>query len=399
MARINTVVNNLGILTFHSSFNEGAIWQAYCLATSLQENLPSYCVEVIDHRYQGKMELCGPPKNSRTQALDQFINKRLPLSQQQFVEDDHKQAYEYIRNNCQCLVVGSDQVWKTHYVLGRKLLGFANIQNFAMCPAFPNVYWPDETINIPKVAYAVSIGESDWGGIFRLHRNKMRRILSNFSLLGIRDEMTRDFLRWLDPVIASKAEWVPDPTFSLDSLGIVDKKSLRDKLEQYGVDFSRPRLGIVAYDETVTNDVTEQVKKMGFQVIALSISNTAADVRLFEKGFTPLEWASIYGFFDLCLTSKMHGAIACILNNTPFVGLGFYENQVSGNSKIKDLMQSFNLERFYYSPRSATGKQLRDMCDAVITGSWPSEETIKNRRLFQRRSKEFIAKIKNLLLL
>lgn len=391
------MVNKLGILTFHSSFNEGAIWQAYCLASSLQKNLPSYRVEIIDHRYRAKTECYGPPKNSRTQALDQFINKRLPLSQQQFVEDDHKHTYEYIRNNYRCLVVGSDQVWKFHYRYGRKLLGFVNVQNIPMYPAFPNAYWPDERIDMPKVAYAASIGPSDWGRIFRLHRIKMRRILSSFSLLGIRDEMTRDFLRWLDPIIASKAEWVPDPTFSLDSLGTVDKESLREKLEQYGVDFSRPRLGVVVHDETVTNDVIEQVKKMGFQVIALSITNTAADVRLFDKGFTSLEWASIFGFFSLCLTQRMHGAIACILNNTPFVGLGFTVNHVSGDGTLKDLMRSFNLERFYYSPRSTTEKQLRNMCDAVIAGSWPFEETIKKRRLFQRRSKEFIAKIKNLL--
>ncbi len=385
----------VGILTFHSSFNEGAIWQAYCLAQNLQRNLPEHNVEVINHRYLEKTRAYGPPVDGRTQALSRFTNTELPLSDQRFENNSHQDTYKYINRRYQGIIVGSDQVWKLKY--NKRLRGLVIRQDSPMYPAFPNVYWPDTGLQIPKIAYAVSIGRTDWRTISQTHQIKMRKFLSDFSLLGVRDQRTLAFLEWLDTDTAKRAEWVPDPTFSFDSLSLVNKNLLKQKLEQYGVDFSRPRLGVIVRNTQVTNMVIQQLKEKGYQVVGLTERNPVSDVELFEKDFTPLEWASIAGFMDFVLTQRMHGAISCILNNTPFVGIAFTENRIDGDSTLKDLMRSFNLQDYYYSSMLESVERLKEICDFLIEDSWPSGLVNQKRVYFQCRSREFTAKIKQLI--
>ena len=73
------------------------------------------------------------------------------------------------------------------------------------------------------------------------------------------------------------------------------------------------------------------------------------DIDFSNEPLSPIEWVNFFSFFDYCLTEKMHGAIACILNNKPFLGLGYYENNIDGNSTLLDLMTRMQLEIFYLS--------------------------------------------------
>ncbi len=385
----------IGILTFHSSHNEGAVWQAFCLARNLQKNLLEHKVEIVDHRYLEKTKMYGPPKNERTRTLSQFTNGELPLSDRRFESNSHQHTFEYINQNYRGLVVGSDQVWKLYY--SKRLGGLVSKQGSPMHPAFPNIYWPDTSLKMPKIAYAVSIGRTDWDAIPKTHRKKMRMLLSDFRLLGFRDQRTKNFLEWLDSDIAKRAEWVPDPTFSFDALSLVDKNLLKQKLEQYGVDFSRPRLGVIVKDTQVTNTVIQQLKEKSYQVVGLTERNPVSDVELFERDFTPLEWASIAGFMDFVLTQRMHGAISCILNNTPFVAIAFTENRIDGDSTLKDLLYSFDLQDYYYSSKLESVERLKKICDFLIEDSWPSGLINQKRDFFQRRSREFTVKIKQII--
>ncbi len=381
----------IGILTFHSSINEGAILQAYCLARNLQATLKTWDVEIIDHRYPSKVEVYRTD-DGRSRALEQFIAESLPLSSQRFETDDRQPAFDYIRRHCDALVVGSDQVWKFSY--SKRWLGLRREQLSPMHPAFPNVYWPDATIDMPKIAYAASIGHPNWSSIPKNHRSQMRQILAGFRLLGVRDQRTMSFLEWLDPAVAASAERVPDPTFSFDVLSSVDQDALREKLTQYGVDFSRPRAGIILRNTKLSQHITEWLKQKGYQTIGISEPNPSADVQLSEVDFTPFEWAAFFGLVDVCLSSRMHGCIYCILSGTPFVGVDFRFSPIDGESKIKDLMRSFDLAAFYFEPKTGTLDQLQAMCDRLTSGSaWPHNQVADRRTQFQHRSEAFSEKI------
>ncbi|MBI1864681.1 MAG: polysaccharide pyruvyl transferase family protein [Nitrospirae bacterium] len=383
----------IGILTLHSGMNEGAILQAYALSTGLRAANPGWTVEIVDQRYPSHLAVYGPLDNDRKRALAGFIDERLPLSRERFVEDRHDRAFDFIRRTYDGLIVGSDELWKVDY--RRRFLGLRVEQTNPWSPAFPNAYWPDESIRVPKIAYAASVGGTDWRTIPPRDKRRMAGILRDFSLLGVRDDRTRSFLSWLGSGLGERAEWVPDPSFLLDLKAVVQPASLRSKLERFGVDFLRPRLAVALTDSAWLKRIIERFRTKGFQIIGLSDSNGFSDVELFREGFTSLEWLGIFGQVDACLSQRMHACIACILNGTPFAALDFYGNRMDEESKLKDLMRAFNLLdfHFYYSEKEASFDRLAAVCERVMDGSWPTDAVSDTRRRFQARAGEFVKKV------
>jgi hypothetical protein len=388
--------SKVGILTLHSGYNEGAILQTFCIATNLQKNLPNRQVEIVDHRYQSKVRAYGPIRDDKTRVLSDFVDHSLPLSRKRFIADDHRDTFDFIRENYSAVITGSDELWKLKY--SKRFLGLLHEQNNPWRPAFPNVYWMDESIGIPKIAYAVSIGQTDWRTIPKKHIKRMKRILSDYALLGVRDERTRSFLKWLDADIAGKAEWVPDPAFSTDIVSLVDKELLKQRLQEWGVDFGRPRICTVLRDSPELNDdIINVIKKKGFQVVSLSLPNSIADVDLSDKGFTPLEWFVVFGLMDFCISQRMHTCISCISQDTAFIAVDIYSNPMDDDTKVKDLMRSFNLLDYYYNVEKDRPEKFRAICEKILHTPWPVHEIAQKRVLFNNRSREFVQKIKAVL--
>jgi nitroreductase len=382
----------IGILTLHSGINEGAMLQAYALAKNLAENVAGAEVEVVDHRYRTKtLAVYGDDPDERTEALDSFLSEQLPLSRRQFFTDDHGETFEYLNENYDTVVVGSDEVWKLHYT--RRLGGLLAVQDNPWQPPFPNAFWPDHSVKIRKISYAASVGNMNWLRIPRRHVSRIRSILDEFSLLGVRDRRARDFLRWLYPGQPDRGEWVPDPTFSVDLLALVDRDQVRAKLEAYGVDFARPRLGIVLPDAPRARRCVERFRERGYQVIGMSMKNRLSDVELFSKGLSPLEWLAAFGCFDTCITQRMHPAIACLLNGTPFAVVDFYKNTLNEMTKLRDLLSSFDLLDYYYYWYTTPEEQLQGICERLLQEPWPEEKVARTRQEFNVRAAEFTHKI------
>ena len=384
----------LGILTLHSGFNEGAVLQALCLSRHLKESLPAWKVEIIDLRYRSKTKAYGQPQNPRTRGLDNFINNALPLSTQTFIEDAHERAYDFIRRKYKALVIGSDEVWKLNYTRSGGFLRPSYEQKDPWCPAFPNAYWPGKDLDIPKVAYAACVGQMNWRVIPRHHRRKMREALSNFCLIGIRDSRTLEFLEWLDPSIAKRAEWVPDPTFSTDILGQVNTESIKEKLVKCGVNFSRPRLALVGSASTDTAGIIEDYRRKGHQIVAVSVSNNLADIDLSTQSFSPGEWFALFGQMSVCISVRMHACIACIHNGIPFIAVDALSDPRNKETKLKDLMRSLDLDSFHYRVGIDPPAKIGLIRDALMEGEWPIDSIRAKISSFRHRSEEFARKIR-----
>jgi len=382
----------IGILTLHHGYNEGAMLQAFSLARNLEQSIPGTCAEIVDQRYPSKVAVYGPPSCDRTRALETFLDETLPLSKERFVDNDHLRSFSYVRNNCSAVVTGSDELWKVKY--SRKFLGLVTEQSDPWCPAFPNAYWADDSLGIPRIAYAASVGSTDWRTIPSKHREQMREILSGYSLLGIRDERTMRFVEWLDPRLREKGEWVPDPTFSFDFQSLVDRETLRRRLEEAGVDFSHPRIGTVLMDSPVGNTVLRQLREKGWQVVSFTLANKEADVPLHDLGLTPLEWSVAFGMMDFCILQRMHACISCLLSGTPFVAVDFYGNPLDDDTKLKDLLRRFNVGHFYASPADNGKLDLERPVQLITAGEWPRDAVAQTVAMFRRRSEEFTGKIR-----
>ena len=62
------------------------------------------------------------------------------------------------------------------------------------------------------------------------------------------------------------------------------------------------------------------------------------------------KWAGIYKYFSEVITDRFHGAIFRLKNGTPVVSICWNKSKknVSGWSKMNDLLKNFNLEESNY---------------------------------------------------
>jgi hypothetical protein len=354
-------LKKVGVLTLHYGFNEGAILQAYAVTRLIEKYVSHTKAEIIDQRYPKKLKVYGHAGEPRKKALRAAIEDWLPLSNDSFRSEDETEVLDYASLSYDVLVIGSDVVWDLKYVpYFRAILpqGIWPRQRDPFFPAFPNVYWPGSSVDIPKISYAASIGTLEWKTVPRLHRRRMRKRLMDFELLGVRDERTLAFLEWLSPELAKRASIVPDPTLGLDLLDNSRTEELKDELIAYGVDFSRPRCGIICGPHAPLEKATKGLRRKGYQIIGITTANQYSDVELFDKSFHPLDWAVLFRLMNICIVERMHGSIFCIKNKTPFVALDSYETEQFNDSKTSSLLRRFGLEDLCVSKTQATSNEL-----------------------------------------
>ena len=241
-----------------------------------------------------------------------------------------KSLQEYMANNYDAMIIGMD-VWSVNHSLNR--------------PGFPNIYWLPEKTKIPKIAYCVSAYDSDKFMIQKLSR-KIKEYLDGFDVIGARDTFTyqlvQEYRTRHDGVVVK----LPDPTFTFE----FKDTNVKSKLEQIGVDFSRPVLGLLFYgDKKLSSEIHKHYKDRGYQIISMSMYNAAADFNVGHL-LTPFEWAEAFRLFSFCISDRFHGTIFCILNQIPFLSLEKERYLPRDQSKIYDLLADFDLETCYKNP-------------------------------------------------
>ena len=195
----------IGILTFHSTDNYGAMLQAYALSVVVRAM--GFDCEIIDYRHKAithGVEVLWPKdlvqynglikgsikavnrwrlgwfnRRNKDVKFNRFMNKRLPLSKKTYRTPEELCDAKY-----DAVLFGSDQIWNAELTRG-----------------FAPEYF-GKGISSRKIAYAASSGTDN---IIR----EGEVLLRNFSALGIREQGLTDTLRnkgfeaytVLDPVL------------------------------------------------------------------------------------------------------------------------------------------------------------------------------------------------------
>ena len=337
---------HLGVLTLHYGYNEGAILQAMALTCLLEDVVKGANAGIIDHRYPGKVDCYGPPNDPRKRALAAAIDTWLPLSQFHSDDPQGQLVSHFCKNHLDGLVIGSDVVWELCYTRRlRRLLGRGILprQINPFFPSFPNVYWPDNSVACPRVAYAACCGNLLSGDIPRSHRRKMAEILEGFAGIGVRDERTRELVATLAPELGRRAELVPDPTIAFNLFGRFDGSTVEQKLCESGVCQERPKALLIMSESPLAFAAACELKRKGYQVVATGKHGGMTDVNLLDVGLSPLEWAWMPRYFGLCVTERMHATIFCLLNRTPFLALDMNTRFQNSPTKLEELIDQMGL--------------------------------------------------------
>ncbi|HHV64155.1 MAG TPA: polysaccharide pyruvyl transferase family protein [Peptococcaceae bacterium] len=198
----------IGILTFHRSYNYGAILQAYALTKKLKDLGAD--PKIIDFRNEDieaptKLVIKGEKIDFKTpvrvifryirhKRINNFINSNIPLSQPVRDEND----FRIIEKEYDRYITGSDQIWNNTHIKGKKCFFLDFVSD-----------------NRKKYSYAASIG-----GDLKKAKETVKlysKYIDQYQVISLRENNIKEYFQSLygdkvrcdvDPVLLlSKEQW------------------------------------------------------------------------------------------------------------------------------------------------------------------------------------------------
>jgi hypothetical protein len=300
---------NVGILTFHTADNYGAVLQAWSLKSVV--GAMSHHVQVIDYRPRRAERrylfnlLIRPSFGAliRYRLVHKYIRQHLNLTRT--VVD--LERLKTVTAGFDAVIVGSDEVWAV-----KRFRPFD--------PAFYLGYLP---AGIRRISYAPSRGSS---AETRVSDPRVGPWLSQLDALSVRDEPTG---QWVESLTAREPVQVLDPTLLANpqpqqSVPILDT----GYLAVYG----RPA-------PLECTQIRAIADRLGLAIVSIGMRNAFADIN--RAGIGPDEWMAWMRGARMIVTTYFHGIAFAIIYRK-----SFYAIYRSGKKeKIQGLLDSIGIEK------------------------------------------------------
>lgn len=345
----------IGILTFHSAINNGAVIQAFSLSTRIKRFLKSgdsveiinYQMPILDDYYRTNLSkhlagsnpiiamkkiyrLLGNPNRFKQdrQRFQIFRNSLsyLDLSETLIRSNDTDELFRYIEDEYDIVIAGSDAIW-----------------NYSMW-GLPNPYYLSKNLNVCKMSYAASVFGMNYEEINKSDAHQIAEALNSYAFLGVRDDESIDFAHRVG--VTKNLFHTCDPTVFLDLSTLpVNESELNEKLMNKGFSFQKQSIGVMGSDA-----MCEMIKRMfgnKYQIVSLFNYCVKADVNLYD--LNPFEWAYMFKYLSLTFTTFFHGTLLSLKNNTPVICFALNNSYSDKHTtKVEDLLKRLDLSDCYY---------------------------------------------------
>lgn len=252
----------------------------------------------------------------RRLGIKRFIKEHIHLTKPLRSSEELREYVE--ANGIDCIVVGSDQVWREIYgpCIEDYFLGFL----------------PEDDKRI-KVTYAASFGTAH-SPISGEHLKNCIPLAKRFISISVREQSGVEIMR---NIFGLEAKLHLDPTLLLSS-------------EQYKFPVNDVEEGcLVSYilDETaeknaILQDVTETLHLKNKR---LRLDTTSQDDAVILP--TIEEWLSYFANAEFVVTDSFHGCVFSIINHKPFIAIA---NKDRGLERFTSLLSTFSLmDRLIFS--------------------------------------------------
>jgi hypothetical protein len=281
------------------------------------DNYSNYFNNISNNVVKAKLSV----RNERFNESQNTLN----VSSFRTVSDDYTEMINYMNENYDAVVAGSDAIW--NWVIN----------------GFPNIYFLKEYKGL-KFSYAASVHGMNYQNMTEEQKQYLQDALSDFKYIGVRDITTERMVKHISSNLTAHHNC--DPTMFLDLSEVpCDMDQLKQKLIDYGVDFSKKLVGIMA-GEQIGYEIKKKYKDK-IQLIAVYQPNKYADVYLYD--LNPYEWSRVFSIFDVTLTHFFHGTMLSLVNGTPVIPVEFINDFSDINTtKIKDLMNRLDLSEWRF---------------------------------------------------
>lgn len=350
--------NRIGIVTLPLHTNYGGILQAYALQEVLRRmgyepvtfeqpfapkislfRIIKYFIIKSVKRYllRQKVETLFPYKRE----LELFRNKERLTRQfvDKYIKTISVTDFNQLKENYQCLVVGSDQVWRPLY-FGQDIIRHAYL-SFA------------KDWKVRRIAYAASFGTDEWEYTPK-QTKECGKLLQHFDAVSVRE--------------ASAISMVKDH-FGVDAIHVLDPTMLltREDYEKLVVnaDVKKSEGDLFCYVLDEKEEVTTFIHQVASQYLlspfSVGIPDNNKDSS--EQVQPPVEqW--LRGFMDarLVITDSFHACVFSIIFHKPFIVMG---NKERGNARFDSLLSLFGLQNRLVVNGQIPTDTLMDLPDSV----------------------------------
>lgn len=315
----------VGIVTFNSAHNYGAVLQAWALQEFL--SLEGHEVDVINYRlpaiddvyrlFKPEFPYEKPKKNAKHQKkqlqdvkkqepekvlayerFEQFIEKKLHTTKPytSFAElAEEKFSYD-------ALITGSDQVWNTG------LTGGVN-------PAYLLDFGPEEA---RRISYAVSRGDKPLSDQDRLY---FERKLAGFDFVSVREENVAEEIQQLTDLEVSVTA---DPTFLLEREHFDTIRKKYDIPQPY---IYVHNVHLTRVDQRLCTVAEELSKQTGLPVVANRKNQFAYSNELEDASdIGPREFLDVIANAEYVVTNSFHATAFALIYHRNFITIPALRN-------------------------------------------------------------------------
>ena len=323
-------MKKIGILTFHSANNFGAVLQATSLMNVLRANNEVSC-ELIDYKPEFiKRDYSASPfkchhikaviknmlrygaKERRNRLFDEFRSKYLKCSS----SAQSNEEFVKVCNSYDKIIVGSDQVW-----------------NYRLTENDLRYFLAEPLISSKKYAYAISTGDVAFS---ESRCAKMLEAVSQFKLLSVREENSKTILQ--EKLPDKKIDVVLDPVFLTSRQQWLSMATEVSK-EPYILFF---KMGYSRKADPALQFAKELSRKTGYKLKLLWDQETWFMYRDVEHigAVGPSEFLGWIANAKCVVTNSFHATAFSVILNTPF----FVETEIDRKDRVLNLLSTFDLE-------------------------------------------------------
>lgn len=326
----------VGIISFSSAHNYGAVYQVYALQTFLENK--GYEVSVINYRppaidnvyklykfkpskkklknylKKGKkiveVNMKTPWKVKRSKNFESFINNVLNTTE----EFRSLKSLKNYNEKFDVLIAGSDQIWNTG--LTKKF--------------DPSYFLNFGGKDVIKISYAASLGSDE---VKDEDKKLFERYLKNFDHISIRESSSK---RALSKLTDSNIEVVQDPTLLLEKkyFDELKKQSKYDNKKYIYVHF----IGKIDNDVVKIAEHVSKVKKI--PVLHTGKKSMFSNELDSNVCVSPEQMLSIIENAEMVISNSFHFTVLPIIYNKEFITIPHKVRP----QRMQDLLKKFKLE-------------------------------------------------------
>ena len=329
----------VGILTLTLHTNYGGILQAYALQTVLERM--GHEVVVFNRPFTPlKTKWWQIPKRIVKKLLGRDVvifserkyNREAPILNQHVWEFRKKYIHERIvdkltdikEGDVDCIVVGSDQVWRPRYFKEQWQTG---IEDAFL--AFTKGW------NIKRVAYAASFGVDTWEYTPE-ETEKCKEAIKMFDAISVREGSG---VKLLKDYLCVDSHQTADPTL------LLEKRDYQHLFEKAHTQRSDGNFLVYLLDANRSKQelVNRIAGKHRLKLFAVNNTMTKMSAPVADRKKPPVE-AWLRGFFDgeFVATDSFHACVFSIIFHKPFVAI---ININRGATRFNDLLHQLCLEK------------------------------------------------------